>query len=97
MSSNCKHNAECQSIAGPTCDQKGSGEQWKQFWVTAKTKKRRKKPLTREESKRRNKIKHDQKTRNNVIQRMKKNKPVVHLLKDPAVARLLTESDFRLR
>ena len=72
MSSNCKHNAECQSIAGPTCDQKRSGEQWKQFWVTAKTKKRQKKPLTREESKRQNKIKHNQKTRNNVIPNEKK-------------------------
>ena len=93
MSSNCKHKAEHQSIAGPTCDQKGSSKQWKQFWVTAKTKKRQMKPLTREESKRRNEIKHDKKKQEQRDPRNEK-KTVVHLPKDPAVARLLTELDF---
>ena len=98
MSSNPKQKAECPTIAGPTCGREGCIEAWKQFWPKAKTKtkKRRKKPLTREESRRRKQMKHEKKTRDNVIKRMKQNKPVVHLLQDPSVAQLLTESDFRM-
>ena len=59
MSSNSKHKAECKTAAGQTSKREGSGEAWKQFWATAesKTKKRQKKPLTREESKRRKQVK----------------------------------------
>ena len=69
MLSNSKHKAECKTAAGQTSKREGSGEAWKQFWVVAesKTKKRRKKPLTREESKRRKQVEHARKDRKKVV------------------------------
>ena len=96
MSSNRKHNVETPSGSGPSSNKPASSEQWKEFWAHAKSQKRRKKTLTREESRRRRQKKMDQNIRRNVIQRMKQNKPVIHLLNDPKVARLLTEADFCL-
>ena len=96
MSSNRKHNVETPSGSGPSSNKPASSEQWKEFWAHAKSQKRRKKTLTREESRRRRQKKMDQNIGRNVIQRMKQNKPVIHLLNDPKVARLLTEADFCL-
>ena len=67
-----------------------AAKQWEKFWISTSMKKKRRKPITVEESKRRQKIK----LRKNVLKRMRENKPVAHLLKDPEIAELLTERDF---
>ena len=96
MSSNSKHKAECKTAAGQTSKREGSGEAWKQFWVAAesKTKKRRKKPLTREESKRRKQVKQAKKNRKKVVEVLNDKKPYSRLLRDSSLRELLTTSDW---
>ena len=96
MSSNSKQKAECKTAAGPTCKREGSGEAWKQFWATAqsKTKKRRKKPLTREESKRRKQVKQAKKNRKKVVEVLNDKKPYSRLLRDSSLREMLTASDW---
>ena len=96
MSFNSKIKEECLPTAGPTSAREGSGEQWKRFWATAKTKtkKRRKKPLTREESKRRKQVKHARKNRKKVVEILNDKKPHSRLAQDPSIAELLTTSDW---